>query len=270
MQAALNYHWKDEQMRKTLFVAVALTIFAVSAIAADKSPTPFAGAIVKTSRMDGGAQGYLALPEKPGSGQPAIILVQEWWGVTDWIKQSADRYAAKGYVVLAPDLYRGKIAADADEAHQLMRGLPEDRAMGDMKAAFEFLAARPDVDPARIAVAGWCMGGGYALAFGVQEPRLAGVIVNYGRLISDPEKIKQIKAPVQGNFGGTDKGIPVDDVRAFEQSLKDNGTEADFMIFEESGHAFMNPGNAKGYDKAATEKAWARMDAFFEKHLRGK
>lgn len=257
-------------MRKTLFAAIALSIFAVSAIAADKTSPTFAGAIVKTSRMDGGAQGYLALPEKPGAGQPAIILVQEWWGVTDWIKQSADRYAAKGYVVIAPDLYRGKVATDADEAHQLMRGLPEDRAMGDMKSAFEFLAARPDVDPARIAVAGWCMGGGYALAFGVQEPRLAGVIINYGRLISDPEKIKQIKAPVQGNFGGTDKGIPVEDVRAFEKALKDNGTAADFMVFEESGHAFMNPGNTSGYDKAAAEKAWARMDAFFEKQLRGK
>lgn len=257
-------------MRKTMLVALALTFFAVSAFAGDAQAPAFAGAIVKTSRMDAGAQGYLALPEKPGAAQPAIILIQEWWGLTDWIKQGADRYAAMGYVVIAPDLYRGKVAADADEAHQLMRGLPEDRAMGDMKAAFEFLAARPDVDPARIAVAGWCMGGGYALALGVEEPRLAGIIINYGRLISDPEKVRKIKAPVQGNFGGTDKGIPVEDVRAFAKTLEANGTEADFLIFEESGHAFMNPGNAKGYDKAAAEKAWGRMDAFFEKKLRGK
>lgn len=257
-------------MKKTTIVSLALALFALSAAAAEKPAPAFAGAMIKMSRSDAGAQGYLSLPKKPGVGQPAIILVQEWWGVVDWIKESADRYAAKGYVVIAPDLYRGKVAADADEAHQLMRGLPEDRAMADMKAAFEFLAARPDVDPARIAVAGWCMGGGYALAFGVEEPRLAAVVINYGRLITDPETIKRIKAPVQGNFGGTDKGIPVEDVRAFEKALKDNGNAADFLIFEEAGHAFMNPGNAKGYDKAAAEKAWARMDGFFEQQLRRK
>jgi carboxymethylenebutenolidase len=246
-------------------------MFIVPATLAHEASPKLAGAIVKTSATDEGAQGYLVLPSSTAGGKrPAIILIQEWWGLTDWIKQNADRYAAEGYVVVAPDLYRGKIGADADEAHQLMRGLPEDRAMGDMKAAFEFLAARPDVDRTRIAVAGWCMGGGYALALGVEEPRLAGVITNYGRLITDPKKIKRIKSPVQGNFGGTDKGIPVEDVKAFEKALKSNGTAADFMIFEESGHGFMNPGNEKGYDKAAAERAWARMDAFFEKHLRGK
>lgn len=256
-------------MRKTIAFAVSLALFALTMGAEEATPKGF-GAIVKTSRSDPGAQGYLALPEKPGDARPAIILIQEWWGLTDWIKQNADRYAAKGYVVIAPDLYRGKVAADADEAHQLMRGLPDDRAMADMKAAFDFLAVRADVDPKRIAVAGWCMGGGYALSLALAEPRLAGVIINYGRLVSDAEKLKKLEAPVQGNFGGTDKGISVEDVRAFETALKTNGTVTDIMIFESSGHGFMNPNNTKGYDAKAAEKAWARMDSFLEKHLRGK
>lgn len=256
-------------MRRTIALAMSVALFAITSAAAEPEPKLF-GAIVKTSRLDPGAQGYLALPEKPGDARPAIILIQEWWGLTDWIKQNANRYAAMGYVVIAPDLYRGKVAADADEAHQLMRGLPDDRAMADMKAAFDFLAVRADVDPKRIAVAGWCMGGGYALSFGVNEPRLAGIIINYGRLITDKEKLKQIKVPVQGNFGGTDKGIPAEDVRTFEAALEANGIETDFMIFESSGHGFMNPNNTKGYDAKAAEKAWARMDSFFEKHLRAK
>src|SRR5262245_58178408 len=102
--------------------------------------------------------GYLAAPE--GSAKkPAIVVIQEWWGLNDFVKKKADQYAAEGYVALAPDLYRGKVATDADTAHQLMRGMPEDRAIRDLKAAVAYLRTRPDVDPKRIASIGWCMGG---------------------------------------------------------------------------------------------------------------
>lgn len=256
-------------MRKTIVIAAALlaTMFSLHA----ESPKPASsGNVVHYSKNDPSPQGYLAFRPSTAEGRPALILIQEWWGLDDWIKQGADRYAAMGYVVLAPDLYRGKATSDPDEAHQLMRGLPEDRAMGDLEEAFHYLASRGDVDPKKIGVIGWCMGGGYALALGVQEPRLAAVVINYGRLVSDPSTIAKIKPPVQGNFGATDKGIPADDVKAFEKALSANGTVADFMIFPNAGHAFMNPNNTKGYDKSAADSAWSRIDSFLAKHVNRK
>jgi carboxymethylenebutenolidase len=225
-----------------------------------------AGEIVALTST-GDATGYLSLPIEPHPSKPALILIHEWWGLDDWIRENADRYAAKGYVVLAPDLYRGAIANDADEAHQLMRGLPEDRAMDDMKAAYKWLAGRDDVHPANIGVTGWCMGGGYALAFATTESRLGAVSINYGRLVTDPKKIARIRAPILGIFGGQDKGIPVEDVEAFRTMLDEKGVENTIRIFEGSGHAFMNPNNDKGYDAEAAKEAWGMMDAFFEAEL---
>ena len=256
-------------MKKVFVLACAILASALSIQAADPKPK-VVGGTVHFSRTDPGPQGYLALAEKANGKRAGLILIQEWWGLNDWIRQNADRYAAMGYVVVAPDLYRGKATSDADEAHQLMRGLPEDRAMGDIQSAFDYLASRDDVDPKRIGIAGWCMGGGYALAFGVQEPRLAALIINYGRLITDPSKIARIKSPVQGNFGGTDKGIPADDVKACAKALAATNPATDFLVFDGAGHAFMNPNNAHGYDEAAAAKAWSRMDSFLAKQLGAK
>jgi len=256
-------------MRKSIVLALTLLAAATSLHAADPKPKVLSG-LVHFSRSDTGPQGYMSMKEGATDSRPALILVQEWWGLTDWIKQDADRYAAMGYVVVAPDLYRGKLAADADEAHQLMRGLPEDRALGDLKSAFEYLATRPDVDPKRIGVVGWCMGGGYALTLGIEEPRLAAVVINYGRLVTDPAVIAKIKPAVQGNFGATDKGIPVEDVKAFEKTLKTTNRSVDFMIFDGAGHGFMNPNNKTGFVAGAADKAWARMDAFLAKNLGNK
>ena len=227
-----------------------------------------AGEMVALSAK-GDVTGYASLPLEPDPAKPALILIHEWWGLDDWIKENADRYAAQGYVVIAPDLYRGSVANNADEAHQLMRGLPEDRAMDDMEAAFAWLAARDDVDPKRIGIAGWCMGGGYALAFGTAEPRLAGLSINYGRLITDPNKVARIKAPVLGIFGGQDKGIPVADVESFRTLLDEKGIENSFHVFDDAGHAFMNPNNTAGFDPDATKKAWSLMDEFFAAKLKG-
>ncbi|MFA6955640.1 MAG: dienelactone hydrolase family protein [Thermoanaerobaculia bacterium] len=253
-------------MRKTIVLALLLLATAFSLHAEVKKPG-VATSVIHFSKNDPGPQGILAMTESTAKGRPALILVQEWWGLNDWIKQNAERYASMGYVVVAPDLYRGKIAADADEAHQLMRGMPEDRAMADLQGAFEYLASRPDVDPKRIGVVGWCMGGGYALALGIAEPRLAAVVINYGRLVTDPATIAKIKPAVQGNFGATDKGIPVDDVKAFEKALKTTNGSVDFMIFDGAGHGFMNPNNKTGYAAAAADTAWKRMDAFLAKNL---
>jgi carboxymethylenebutenolidase len=216
----------------------------------------------------GEGSGYLATPSKDSGKHPAVIVIQEYWGLNDWVKEQTRRFADQGYVALAVDLYRGKIAKTPDEAHELMRGLPEDRAMADLKGAFEYLASRKDVDPKRIGVIGWCMGGGYALMLATQEPRLAAAVVNYGHLMTDPNTIASIRVPLLGNFGGEDRGIPAADVREFESALKNAGKIADFKVYPGAGHAFMNPNNKTGYVAEAAADAWKRIDAFFATHLR--
>ena len=151
------------------------------------------------------------------------MVIHQWWGLNDFVKGKADGFAKQGYVALAPDLYRGKVAEDGDTAHQLMRGMPNDRALRDMKAAVAYLRSRPDVDGARIGVVGWCMGGGLALDLAVAEPTLAGAVMYYGHLMTDPATIAALKVPLLGNFGGQDQGIPVKDVEAFAAEAKKAG-----------------------------------------------
>ncbi|MEO7331378.1 MAG: dienelactone hydrolase family protein [Minicystis sp.] len=252
--------------------APAASANAISSAAAPAASS-FKGATVELPGTSGKGSGYLSLaPSVAGSSagkHPAIVVIQEWWGMNDWIKQNADRLAAQGYVTLAVDLYRGKATTDPGEAHELMRGLPEDRALGDLEAGFTLLAARADVDPTRIGAVGWCMGGGYALALAVAEPKLAAAAINYGRLVTDPAKIGGIKGALLGNFGGTDRGIPPADVKEFEAALKAAKKDVDIKIYDAEGHGFMNPANAKGYGAAATTDAWARIDGFFAKKLKG-
>jgi carboxymethylenebutenolidase len=218
----------------------------------------------------GEAQGYLALPASDTGKHPAIIVIQEWWGLNDWVREQADRFAKEGYVALAVDLYRGKSTTSADEAHELMRGLPEDRAMADLKGGFHYLASRRDVDPKRIGVIGWCMGGGYSLMLAASEPRLSAAVVNYGHLMTDAKTIHGIKVPLLGNFGAEDRGIPAADVKSFEATLHKEGKKADFKVYDGAGHAFMNPNNKGGYVAAAAADAWQRIDRFFAEHLHAK
>lgn len=225
-----------------------------------------AGTMVHFASTPGEGSGYLAEPVGKGK-HPAIIVIQEWWGLNDWIKENADRFAKDGYVALAPDLYRGKATSDPNEAHELMRGLPEDRAMADLEGAFKYLEDRKNVDSHRIAVIGWCMGGGYALDLGIEEPKLAGIVINYGHLVTNPNTIRSIKPPILGNFGAEDRGILPKDVHEFEQALTREGKVADIKIYDKAGHAFMNPSNKGGYVKEDADDAWKRIDAFLRKTL---
>jgi carboxymethylenebutenolidase len=213
--------------------------------------------------------GYLALPEGAGR-KPAIVVIQEWWGLNDFIRGKADDFARKGYVALAVDLYRGKVATDPDTAHQLMRGLPEDRAMRDLKAAFDYLRSRDDVEATRIGSVGWCMGGGYSLALALAEPKLAGTVIYYGRLVTDDAAIQKLAVPLLGNFGGQDKGIPPESVREFESKAKAAGKSVDFKIYPDAGHGFASSKDPGTFRAADAKEADARADAFFEKVLKKK
>jgi carboxymethylenebutenolidase len=216
----------------------------------------------------GDAKGYLSLPDSKGK-HPAIIVIQEWWGLNDWIRQQSDRFAKQGYVALAVDLYRGKSTADPSEAHELSRGLPHDRAIADLKAGLDLLAKRDDVDASHTGVIGWCMGGGYSLDLAIAEPRIAACVINYGHLVTDPTTIASIHPPLLGNFGANDRGIPPEDVKKFDEALHKAGKVSDMKEYDGAGHGFMNPNNTSGYNAAAATDAWTRIDAFFARTLQG-
>jgi len=206
--------------------------------------------------------GFLALPRELGRHR-AIIVIHEWWGLNEWVKEQAEKLAAKGYVALAVDLYQGKVTADPSEARKLKRGLRQERAIGDLKAALDYLAGRPDVDSKHISSLGWSMGGGLAIQLAIHEPRLSACVVNYGQLPTNTADIQKIDAPVLGIFGSLDRGIPPDKVRAFEGCMKAAGKRVDIKIYDGAGHAFENPTN-KGHRPEATSDAWSRTLEFFK------
>ena len=205
------------------------------------------------------------------SGQgpfPGILVIHEWWGLNDWVKEEAAKISDLGYVTLAIDLYRGKVATTPEEAHEIMRGVPEDRAKRDLHAAIEFLRSQDNVKRDQLGVIGWCMGGGYALDVALQEPTLKADVINYGHLATDPESISKIHAPILGIFGAQDRGITPEDVKQFEQALKRQGKHVDIVIYPDAGHGFENPNNKDGYRAADAADAWQHTVKFFAATLK--
>lgn len=211
----------------------------------------------------------LYAPDMPGK-KPAVVAIHEWWGLNDWARESAHKIAEQGYVTLAIDLYRGHVADNADDAHELMRGVPSDRATRDLQTAVEYLRSLPDVDKSRIGVIGWCIGGGYALETALNVPDLAACVICYGHLVTEDETIARIGAPVLGIFGADDKGIPAETVRQFEKQAKAQGLDVSMHVYEGAGHAFMNVNNNRGYAEKATADAWGKVFAFFKRTLQPK
>jgi carboxymethylenebutenolidase len=254
-------------MKRALRIGLLISLFAgVAAIVVVRADAPK----TETVQFTNGTEmvgGFLAAPAKAGR-YPGLVVVHEWWGLTDWVKDEAQKFAEQGYVALAVDLYRGKVATDPDEAHELMRGLPQDRAVSDLQGAFSYLTTRNEVDRTRIGTVGWCMGGGLALQLAIHQPRLAACVVNYGALPTDPNDLQQIFAPVLGNFGGLDRGITPADVQDFEKTMKGLNRRVDLKSYPDAGHAFENPTNKTGYRPQDADDAWARTTAFLNKYLK--
>jgi carboxymethylenebutenolidase len=246
-------------MKKFSFFWI-VCLFAISSFAADSK---------EVSYKSGDETVRALLYTPPGKGPfPAIIVIHEYWGLNDWVKEQASKLADQGYVALAIDLYRGKVATTPDVAHEIMRGVPEDRAKRDLHAAFEFLQSQPNVRKDRIGSIGWCMGGGYSLEVALQEPTLAADVINYGHLATDPDAIKKINAPILGLFGGQDHGITPDDVHKFEATMKQLGKKIDVKIYDDAGHAFENPNNKGGYRPEDAANAWQRTVLFLAENLK--
>jgi carboxymethylenebutenolidase len=243
-----------------MLVLFLLSLFAAPGFAAD-------GKSVTYKSGDETVNAMLYTPAGKGPF-PALIVIHEWWGLNDWVKGQASKLADEGYVALAIDLYRGKVADNPDLAHELMRGVPEDRATRDLKAAYDYLASQPDVKKNRMGAIGWCMGGGYALDVALAEPHLAADVINYGHLATDPEALKKIQAPILGLFGGQDRGITPEDVKKFQQAMEKQGKKIDVKIYSDAGHAFENPNNKQGYRPEDAADAWKRTVAFLNDTLK--
>ena len=212
--------------------------------------------------------GYLAIP--PGEGtHPAVIVVQEWWGLDDWVKQQADNLSREGYLAFAPDLYKGRVAKTSEDAHQYMSGLSDDEVIQILRASADFVRSRSDVRAHAVGTIGWCMGGKYSIRLAAADPGIRAVVMYYGAPITDPAAIKQIQAAVLGNFGAEDKGPTPAQVNAFRTALRKAGKRVDFKIYPNAHHAFANVNNPWGsYNEAAAKDAWARTLAFFRKELK--
>lgn len=247
---------------KLLLLLSSSCLFALTALAADSR---------NVSYKSGDETVNAVMYTPPGKGPfPALVVIHEWWGLNDWVKEQASELADQGYVTLAIDLYRGKVATTPDEAHEIMRGVPEDRANRDLLAASNYLRAQKNVDPKRIGSIGWCMGGGYSLDLALDDPKLKAAVINYGHLATDEAALKKINAAILGIFGGQDRGIPVADVNKFEAQLKGLGKTAEIHVFPDAGHGFENPNNKQGYRAEDAAQAWKLTLDFLAKNLKSK
>lgn len=223
------------------------------------------GALVEFPSNSHTASGYLARPD--GDGQyPALIAIQEWWGLVGHIKDVVDRFAAEGFVTLAPDLYHGQATTEPNEARKLAMALDRERAIAEIAAAAKYLRSLPDVSPKKVGIVGWCMGGGLALSTAAAGNDVDAVVCFYGRPL-DARDTAKIKAPVLGLYGELDAGIPQSIVQDFEQQLARNGTTHEFHTYAGAGHAFFN-NDREAYQPEAAEDAWRRTLAWLRQYLR--
>jgi len=213
------------------------------------------------------APGYLATPES-GSG-PALILLQEWWGLDDHIKDVGDRFATEGFFALAPDLFRGETTDQPDEAEQKMMAMSMDQAEKDMRGAVDFLASQEGVQRDGVGSVGFCLGGGLSVWAATINPTVDAVVTYYYVMPHGKPDFSKIDAPVLGHFGTADDFVAVDDAKALESEIAEaSGQPVEFEYYEGAGHAFFNDTNRLGtYDKDAAERSWQRTLEFLRSKL---
>lgn len=211
-------------------------------------------------------RGYLARPKDAQGPLPGLIVIHEWWGLNDNVRAMTRRLAGEGYQALAVDLFGGSVADNPDAAMKQVNAVMQNRepAGDNLKDAYAFLEGK---GAKKIGVIGWCFGGGWALGTAMLLPdKIDATVIYYGRVETDKEKLAPIKSPILGLFGGKDKGIPVEGVRAFEKALKELGKPAEIHVYENADHAFANASGGN-YNPEAAKDAWAKTTAFLKKNL---
>jgi carboxymethylenebutenolidase len=209
--------------------------------------------------------GYLATPQGGAKG-PAVIVIQEWWGLVDHIKRVADRFAAEGFVALAPDLYHGESTTSPDEAGRKMMALDIAQAGKDLVGAADYLLSHESVAPKKVAALGFCMGGQLALYAATAHEQIAAAVDFYGIHPAVKPDFSKLRGPVLAHFGKKDGFVKEADARALVETIQAAGAKIDAHFYE-SGHAFFNDARPEAYDKSDAELAWQRTIAFLRDAL---
>ena len=209
--------------------------------------------------------GYLTLP--PAGRGPGLIVIQEWWGLVDHIKDVADRFAAAGFVALAPDLYDGQTTESPDAAGKLMMALEIESATDYLRGAIDYLLSHDGVTSASVGTVGFCMGGQLALNAACSDSRVGACVDFYGIHPNVTLDIASLRAPVLGFFAERDDFVPPDAARALEADLKAAGKQVEIAIFNGADHAFFNDTRHQVYHAAYAQECWARMLDFFNEYL---
>lgn len=202
--------------------------------------------------------------------RPTIIIVQEWWGLTDHMKDIARRYAGEGYVAIAPDLYSRLghvLTTDAGEAGKLMNTLKQEDGLADLNATVAYLKSVPEVDPTRIGITGFCMGGSYALMLPCVNPEIKAAVPFYGQIPNPDTPIQKLACPVLYIYGEDDGWITKADVQRLAAALKKYNKPGEIKTYPGAPHAFFRDTDSSVYRPEAAKDAWARAKAFFKQHL---
>ena len=215
---------------------------------------------------DGSAPGYLAAPDSEHG--PAVIVLQEWWGVDEHIRSLCDRFAAEGFYALAPDLYRGETTTQPSEAEQKMMAMSMDQVEKDMCGAADYLASQPGAEGAGVGAVGFCLGGGLAVWAAANCPNIAATVTYYYVMPHGKPDFTKIKGPVVGHFGTADEFISHEEAKKLEAELQDAGIDTTFYYYDGAGHAFFNDTNRLGtYDIEHAETSWQRTVSFLRSAL---
>jgi carboxymethylenebutenolidase len=225
-----------------------------------------AGQMVEFASNGGRTSGYLAVPEK-GSG-PGVVVIQEWWGLVEHIKDVCDRFAGAGYVALAPDLYHGEQARSPDEAGKLMMALRVDEAEQDLRGAIQYLLKHEATTGDKVGIIGFCMGGALSLYAASKNMQVGACVVFYGIHPNVKPDLANLQAPVLGIYAERDKSVSPAAVRELDAKLKELGKEAEMHIYPDTDHAFFNDQRPEVYNAQAATDAWQRVLRFFATNLR--
>jgi carboxymethylenebutenolidase len=220
---------------------------------------------IKFATKNGGdATGELVAPE--GSGRaPAVVLIQEWWGLNGQIRDVAQKLANEGFVVAMPDLYHGRWTVDAEEAAKLMNALDWGRAMDEIAGAAALLASHPRSN-GHVGVVGFCLGGALAFAAATRVPELEAVVPYYGLPPAGSVDYTKVTAPILAHFASNDEWARADLARALEGEMKGRGQAMELHVYE-AGHAFSHEARKDVYVPEAAALAWSRTVAFLHQHL---
>lgn len=209
--------------------------------------------------------GYVA---QPGDAlqHPGVIVIQEWWGLDAHIRDIAERFAREGFIALAPDLYHGAFATEPDEARKLVMDLNREQAVKDLLGAVRHLQAMDAVAPKKLGCIGFCMGGSLTLALAAATTDIAGAAPFYAGMQPGRDQIARIEAELFCAFGADDEGIPIENVRKFEENLRETGRNAEVKVYDGAPHSFFND-TRPSYRPAAADDAWARSLELFRRVL---